>query len=298
MMSSCNDAVLVGVDNNMLHTIRSRKAAAQPLVEKIHSNSFSSEAKKIYDNNMTAVAKHCCSVISILFLVMTCHFQSTSAFIIRPHYQCLQSRNEFRFTQKSSGRRNNKTCVAYKSTASSSFSFDIDDEIAAATTLLSNSNDELWQLIYELRQQELNSNDKNDNNNHRASADAATSTTSSGTRGSNNDDKLFQQVIKTLHQECQLNVQTLEREIDALRQKIENGSAADSSSKTMIQNDHEFRFSQHQDRDNCNMNNNVNVSNSSVNVDEISSKLLKAIFVGYQWTEDDRKRLASAHPLD
>ena len=253
---------------------------------------------------------------------MTCHFQSSSAFIIRHHSHCLQLRNEYRFTQSSgssstsenssrrsgSSQRNNKTCVSYKSTTSSSFSLDIDDEIAAAKTLLSNSNDELWQLIYELRQQELNNNDNNDDNNgsHQASADAATTSrsTSSGTRGSNNNDdkKLFEQVIKTLLQECQLNVQTLEMEIDALRQKIENGSAAaDVSSKTMIQNNHEFsRSSHHQEIvDNCiNNNSNVNVDNSNVNVDEISSKLLKAIFVGYQWTEDDRKRLASAHPLD
>jgi hypothetical protein len=267
---------------------------------------------------MVAVAKHCrCSVISILLFLVTCHFQSSSAFIIRHHSHCLQLRNEYRFTQSSgssstsenssrrsgSSQRNNKTCVSYKSTTSS-FSLDIDDEIAAATTLLSNSNDELWQLIYELRQQELNNNDNNDDNcSHQAGDTTSSRSTSSGTRGSNNNDdkKLFEQVIKTLHQECQLNVQTLEMEIDALRQKIENGSAAaDFSSKKMIQNNHEFsKPSHHELVDNCiNNNSNVNVSNNSVNVDEISSKLLKAIFVGYQWTEDDRKRLASAHPLD
>ena len=267
---------------------------------------------------MVAVAKHCCSsAFSILLFLVTCHFQSSSAFIIRHHSHCLQLRDEYRFTQssgsrsrennsrRSDSRRNNKTCISYKSTTPSSFSFDIDDEIAAATTLLSNSNDDLWQLIYEIRQQELNNNENNDGNCSHQAGDTITSSTSSARKSSNNDDKkLFEQVIKTLHQECQLNVQTLEREIDALRQKIENGTAAaDFSSNTMIQNNsHEFsRSSQHQEiGDNCinNISNNVNVSKSSVNVDEISNKLLKAIFVGYQWTEDDRKRLASAHPLD
>ena len=122
------------------------------------------------------------------------------------------------------------------------------------------TNNDLWQLLQELRH-----NRNNAKNEAGEEADA------------------FQRVIETLYNESRLNIHNLEQEIEVLRQKIDASPFTDDGSCN--NNGSSFSFQE-------------SFQPTSQEHDEISNKLLKAVFVGYQWTEDDRKRLASAHPQD
>jgi hypothetical protein len=152
--------------------------------------------------------------------------------------------------------------------------FDVDE--TSWTAMLSddsNYDNHLWQLLLQKLRQEIRNSTDNSNN---------IDTTSASINGN-----MFHQVIKSLHQECQFNVQTLEEEIETLKQALlvrdeEGCNKAPASFQTMTTRDDDF------------VGNNINIA-----VDEIiSNKVLKAVFVGYQWTDDDRKRLGSAHPQD
>ncbi len=128
-----------------------------------------------------------------------------------------------------------------------------------------NTND-LWQLL-----QELQYNTRNDKQN------------------SPSDNEAFQRVIQALYRESKLNIHNLEKEIEMLRQKLDAPISADDGSCF-----HESFQSKTVDNTSGRQNNESN----NMDVDEISNKLLKAVFVGYSWTEEDRKRLSSAHPQD
>lgn len=137
------------------------------------------------------------------------------------------------------------------------------------------TNNDLWQLLQELRH---NRNDKNE---------------------SGEEAEAFQRVIETLYNESRLNIHNLEQEIEVLRQKLDASPFTDDGSCNNYGSSFSFQEST-QGEDDGNRSNAYNYSGgrTNINVDEISNKLLKAVFVGYQWTEDDRKRLASAHPQD
>ena len=156
-----------------------------------------------------------------------------------------------------------------------------------------NNNDQLWQLLEELirRRSDL----LNNNNNDPSSRDE------------------FHQLIQSLYCESQLNIHNLEKEIEVLRQiRLEtpphhrtahddgmSGGSTTSSSTFSFQTTMKDNVAQDDD-DNTNCSNHGSNTNHHVDevVDEISNKLLKAVFVGYQWTEEDKKRLSSAHPRD
>jgi len=130
------------------------------------------------------------------------------------------------------------------------------------------NNNDLWQLLEELR-------NKNDN--------------------SPSSDEAFQRAINSLYRESQFNIHNLEREIEVLRQKLDEPTTANGSNNgSSFSFQESFQTTTQDDDDNSK----YNSSSSNMNVDEISNKLLKAVFVGYQWTEDDKKRLSSAHPQD
>eukprot|EP00573_Skeletonema_grethae_P005193 CAMPEP_0201698214 /NCGR_PEP_ID=MMETSP0578-20130828/17778_1 /ASSEMBLY_ACC=CAM_ASM_000663 /TAXON_ID=267565 /ORGANISM="Skeletonema grethea, Strain CCMP 1804" /LENGTH=209 /DNA_ID=CAMNT_0048184683 /DNA_START=55 /DNA_END=684 /DNA_ORIENTATION=- len=130
-----------------------------------------------------------------------------------------------------------------------------------------NTND-LWQLL-----QELHHNNRNDKQN------------------SPSNNEAFQRVIQALCRESKLNVHNLEKEIEILRQKLDAPISADDGSC----NNGSF---QSKTMHNNNDSNRQNDGSNNMDVDEISNKLLKAVFVGYTWTEEDRKRLQSANPQD
>mmetsp|Transcript_4398 Transcript_4398/g.7249 ORF Transcript_4398/g.7249 Transcript_4398/m.7249 type:complete len:208 (+) Transcript_4398:121-744(+) len=124
------------------------------------------------------------------------------------------------------------------------------------------TNDDLWQLLQQLRHTNRNAENQS-------------------------GEEAFQRVIETLYNESQLNIHNLEQEIEVLRQTLDASTLDDGSCNGSFQ-------PMTQDDDD----NNNNSKCTNTHADEISSELLKAVFVGYYWTEDDRKRLASAHPQD
>ena len=80
----------------------------------------------------------------------------------------------------------------------------------------------------------------------------------------------FHSAINNLRQECQLNIQTLETEIECLQQTLDEEQS-------------QFDWSQKH-------------SDSTEIV--VEKRVHKAVFAGYQVTEDDRRRLRSANPVD
>ncbi|KAL9188042.1 hypothetical protein ACHAXT_006420 [Thalassiosira profunda] len=79
----------------------------------------------------------------------------------------------------------------------------------------------------------------------------------------------FHSAINNLRQECQLNIQTLETEIASIQQTLDEEQS-------------QFDRSQ-------------NPSGTEIIVEK---RVHKAVFAGYQVTEEDRRRLRSAHPVD
>eukprot|EP00984_Skeletonema_dohrnii_P021919 scaffold11058_cov118-Skeletonema_dohrnii-CCMP3373.AAC.3 len=130
------------------------------------------------------------------------------------------------------------------------------------------NNNDLWQLLEELR-------NKNDN--------------------SSSSDEAFHRAIDSLYRESQFNIHNLEKEIEVLRQKLDEPTTANGGNNgSSFSFQESFQTTTQDDDDNSK----YNRSSSNMDVDEISDKLLKAVFVGYQWTEDDKKRLSSANPQD
>lgn len=162
-----------------------------------------------------------------------------------------------------SSSRSSDTSVAY----TTSTPFDVD---------VGNTNDHLWQLLQELHHNN-NRNDKKHKNN-----------------SPSDNEEAFQRVIQALYRESQLNIHNLEKEIEILRQKLDNNAPITSADDGSCNNGSSFSFQDSFQSKTINNNN----GSSHMDVDEISNKLLKAVFVGYTWTEEDRKRLPSAHPQD
>jgi len=93
-----------------------------------------------------------------------------------------------------------------------------------------------------------------------------------------------QNAINTLRDDCQLNINTLEKEIDSIQQ--------------MMQREHQQ--TQYASSDgSCSSRQGVDDFDDQIHCADdalIPIPTLKAIFVGYRSTEDDRTRLTSAHP--
>jgi hypothetical protein len=204
-------------------------------------------------------------LLSFSFIVMTSSFFSVYAFQTCTN-NLLQRGSNIHFPSYRNHSRRSDTSVAYTSTP-----FDVDVDV--------DTNNDLWQLLQELR------HNRNAKNEAGEEADA------------------FQRVIETLYNESRLNIHNLEQEIEVLRQKLDASPFTDDG--CCNNNGSSFSFQESfqpttRGDDDGNRSNTYNYSSgrTNINVDEISNKLLKAVFVGYQWTEDDRKRLASAHPQD
>ena len=211
--------------------------------------------------------------VGIMMMTSSCYCQSVHAFTCqarRHHYLLLNNNGRRRSTSQS-----DIISVAYTSTP-----FDIVSN--------NNNDDPLWQLLQNLRHERNNSNSNAQNCNNNNNNDDSYS---------EEEEAAFQRVIQSLYHESQVNIHNLEKEIDVLRQTLEASpnNSCHQSFQTMIQEDN---------HSNNNIINNSSRSSSSssssrnMDVDEISNKILKAVFVGYKWTEDDKKRLSSAHPQD
>jgi hypothetical protein len=203
-------------------------------------------------------------LLSFSFIVMT----SSSRFFVYAFQSTnsLQRGNNIHFFPSYRNRsRRLDTSVAYTSTP-----FDVNVD----------TNNDLWQLLQELR------------HNRNAKTEAG------------EEAEAFQRVIETLYNESRLNIHNLEQEIEVLRQKLDaspftdDGSCNNSGSSFSFQESFQPTAQEHDDGNRSNTYNYSSGGRTNINVDEISNTLLKAVFVGYQWTEDDRKRLASAHPQD
>ena len=200
-------------------------------------------------------------LLSFSFIVMT-----SSRFFVYAFQSTnsLQRGSNIHFSSYRNHNRRSDTFVAYTSTP-----FDVDVD----------TNNDLWQLLQERRH---NRNAKNE---------------------AGEEAEAFQRVIETLYNESRLNIHNLEQEIEVLRQKLDaspftdDGSCNNNGSSSSFQESFQPTT---QGDDDVNRRNAYShgSSRTNINVDEISNQLLKAVFVGYQWTEDDRKRLASAQPQD
>lgn len=82
----------------------------------------------------------------------------------------------------------------------------------------------------------------------------------------------LQKAISTLRSECQINIQTLEDEIASIQQSLQ------CSEPEVRHHANEFRG-----------------DDGSYEVDDV---VRKAVFAGYNVTDEDRNRLSSAHPED
>ncbi len=202
---------------------------------------------------------------------MSCQSVQAFSFHVRQHQQQSPSSYSCCYSTRSSSRSN--FSVVYYTSSAAPF-YDVQDE-----TTSPNNNDQLWQLLQELRQG-LNKNNNCKNNSKNNNDDS-----------SSDKDEAFLRAIQSLYLESQFNIHHLENEIEALRQKWKEDSPIGYGGSN---NGSYFSFQQSslfqtiiQERNNS----------SNMDVDEIiSNKVLKAVFVGYQWTEYDKKRLSSAHP--
>lgn len=221
-------------------------------------------------------------LLSFLFVVimttsMSCQSVQAFSFHVRRHHSLLLNNNNINnnYSRHSCSSRSNFSVVYYTSSAAPFY--DVQDE-----TTSPNKNNQLWQLLQELRQG-LNKNDNCNNNSKNNNDDS-----------SSDKDEAFQRVIQSLYLESQFNIHHLEKEIEALRQKLKEDSpighgGSNNGSAFSFQQSSPFFQTIIQERNNS----------SNMDVDEIiSNKVLKAVFVGYQWTEYDKKRLSSAHPQD
>jgi len=190
-------------------------------------------------------------LLSFLVIVMA-STSCSSVHAFASHNSLLYNNRPLRYD---SGSSRLDTSVAYTSTP-----FDV------------GNNNDLWQLLEELR-------NRNDN--------------------SSSSDEAFQRAIDSLYRESQFNIHNLEKEIEVLRQKLDEPTTANGSNNgSSFSFQESFQTTTQDDDDNSKYNSSSSGSSSNMDVDEISNKLLKAVFVGYQWTEDDKKRLSSAHPQD
>mmetsp|Transcript_36803 Transcript_36803/g.67571 ORF Transcript_36803/g.67571 Transcript_36803/m.67571 type:complete len:184 (-) Transcript_36803:20-571(-) len=95
----------------------------------------------------------------------------------------------------------------------------------------------------------------------------------------------FENAINTLRHECQFNIRTLEEDIESIQQTLHERehhqsqcTSSDWSSQQHVNDSHD--------------------SDRTHGEDEDPMPTLKAVFAGYQATEEDRKRMSSAHPED
>jgi hypothetical protein len=256
---------------------------------------------------------------SFLFVLSSASCQSVQALasfhVFRLHHPTLLQNRErnyrpnHRFDSRNSINRSNNIFSGVGYYYTSSPFYDGNDEMTSPK----NNNHQLWQLLHELRQGlNKNNNCNNNKNNNNYDNDGYCSSTN------DNNDEAFQRVIQSLYRESQMNIQHLEKEIEALRQTLQEDTPIIGYGGRNY-NDSSFSFQQslllfqamiQEDihiNNNSSSNKNTNINNcssssSSINntdVDEIiSNEVLKAVFVGYQWTEYDKKRLSSAHPQD
>ena len=87
----------------------------------------------------------------------------------------------------------------------------------------------------------------------------------------------FQRAINNLRTECQINIETLEKEIASVQSTLESSE----------------QYNQQQQWESANKS-----CYNSVEDYSIPTSSVKAIFAGYQFTDDDRERMMSAHPED
>ena len=94
----------------------------------------------------------------------------------------------------------------------------------------------------------------------------------------------FKNAISTLRHECQSNIRTLEEDIESIQQTLHerehHQSQCTSSDRSSQQHANDFH------------------DNNGTHEENEDPMPMKAVFAGYQATEEDRTRLSSAHPED